>query len=86
VAAVAVFLNLGLLIWFLLSSLYLGGDQSVLNLPILSTIQPQVLLEWEKAMQDLFPWALAGWIILAYASRKKRLIYLSRKAQDDMMR
>jgi len=85
-AAVAVFLNLGFLIWFLLSSLYLGGDPGVLNLPILNSIQPNVLLEWEKVMQDLFPWVLAGWIIFAFASRMPARLYLSAKAKAELIR
>jgi len=85
-AAVAVFLNLGFLIWFLLSSLYLGGDPGVLNLPVLNSIQPHVLLEWEKVMQDLFPWVLAGWIIFAFASRMPERLYLPGKAQAELIR
>jgi len=85
-AAVSVFLNAGLLIWFLLSSLYLGGSQAVLNLPILREIQPHVLLEWERVMQDLFPWILVGWIIFAFASRMPGRLYNSGKAQADVVR
>ena len=63
-AAVAIYLNAGFLIWLLLSSLYLGGDQAALNIPGLNQIQPHILLEWNQVMQDLFPWLLLGWILL----------------------
>ncbi len=81
-AAVAVFLNIGLLIWFLLSVLYLGGSEGVLNLPILNAIQPNVLLDWEKVMQDLFPWMLFGWVVFAFASRMPGRIFLGNRNQD----
>ena len=85
-AAVAIFLNLGLLIWFLLSSLYLGGSEGVLNLPILNSVQPHVLLDWERVMQDLFPWVLLGWIIFAFATRLPGRLYFSKQAQDELNR
>jgi len=85
-AAVAIFLNLGLLIWFLLSSVYLGGSEGVLNLPILNSVQPHVLLDWERVMQDLFPWALLGWIIFAFATRLPGRLYFSKQAQDELNR
>lgn len=69
--AVFVYLNVGLLIWFLLSAVYLGGGEGVLNLPGLNIIQPHVLLDWEKVMQDLFPWLLIGWIVYAFATRRR---------------
>ena len=63
-AAVAIYLNIGFLIWLLMSSLYLGGDPATLNIPGLNQIQPHILLEWNRVMQDLFPWLLLGWILL----------------------
>ena len=63
-AAVAIYLNVGFLVWLLMSSLYLGGDPATLNIPGLNQIQPHVLLEWNQVMQDLFPWLLLGWILL----------------------
>lgn len=81
-AAVAVFLNVGLLIWFLAASLYLGGDVGVLNLPILNQVQPHVLLEWQVVMQDLFPWVLAGWIIFAIATRLPDRLYQPTQDHD----
>lgn len=84
-AALAVFLNLGLLIWFLMSTLYLGGSEGVLNLPGLNAIQPHVLLDWERVMQDLFPWVLLGWIIFAFASRPPGRLYLSPRARSEMV-
>jgi len=66
-AAVAVYLNAGFLIWLLLSSLYLGGDPATLNLPLLNQVQPHVLLDWNQVMQDLFPWLLIGWLLVIVA-------------------
>ena len=71
-AAVAVYLNIGFLIWLVLSSIYLGGDPATLNLPVLNQIQPNVLLEWNQVMQDLFPWILLGWILLVMIYVRKR--------------
>jgi hypothetical protein len=85
-ACVAVFLNVGLLVWLVMSSLYLGGSAGVLNLPGLNAIQPHVLLDWERVMQDLFPWALLGWIVFAFATRFHGRLYLSRKAQAELTR
>lgn len=85
-AAVAIFMNIGFLIWFLLSTLYLGGSEGVLNLPGLNAVQPHFLLDWERVMQDLFPWALIGWVIFAFATRSPGRIYLSPKAQDELVR
>jgi len=66
-AAVAIFLNLGLLIWFAMASLYLGGAPDTLNLPVLNAIQPHVMLEWQWLGRDLFPYLLIGWIIFVLA-------------------
>lgn len=70
-AAVAVFLNLGLLVWLGLASLYLMGAKS-LEIPGLTFIQQNTLLEWERVMQDLFPWILIGWILFVIALRDPR--------------
>lgn len=85
-AAVAVFLNVGFLIWFLLSSLYLGGSEGVLNLPVFNTVQPHLLLDWEKVMQDLFPWVLIGWVVFAFATRMPGRLFFSQKAQEELSR
>ena len=85
-ACVAVFLNVGLLVWLVMSSLYLGGSVGVLNLPGINAIQPHVLLDWEWVMQDLFPWALLGWIVFAFATRFRGRLYLSHKAQAELTR
>lgn len=69
-AAVAVFLNIGLLIWFALSTVYLGGAPDALNLPILNAIQPHVMLEWQWMGRDLFPYLLIGWIIFVLARNR----------------
>lgn len=69
-AAVAVFLNLGLLIWFALATLYLAGAPDTLNLPVLNAIQPHVMLEWQWLGRDLFPYLLIGWIIFVLARNR----------------
>lgn len=69
-AAVAVFLNVGLLAWLLLSTLYLGGAADSLNLPVLNQIQPHVMLEWQWMGRDLFPYLLVGWFIFVLAQRR----------------
>ena len=61
---VAVFLNLGFLIWFTVASVYLLGDPLGMNVPFLNIVQPHVLLEWQVVMQDLFPWLLFGFLLL----------------------
>jgi len=66
-AAVAVFLNLGFLIWFALATVYLGGAPDSLNLPVLNAIQPHVMLEWQWMGRDLFPYLLIGWIVFGLA-------------------
>ena len=75
VAATAVFLNVGLLVWFVLSSIYLAGDPGVLGIPGVTTIQQNVLLEWTHVMQDLFPWVFLGWLILAWQLRRPNGIF-----------
>ena len=72
-AAVAVFLNLGFLVWLGLGTLYLGGDASVLDLPILRSIQPHVLLEYDIVFRDMWPWLFMGWLLLIFALRKPLL-------------
>lgn len=69
-AAVAVFLNIGLLAWLALSTLYLGGAADSLNLPLLNQIQPHVMLEWQWMGRDLFPFLLIGWVIFLVALRR----------------
>lgn len=71
-AAVAIYLNIAFAVWLGLCTIYLGGDAETLNLPVLNQIQPHILLEWNQVMQDLFPWLLAGWILLALALRQSR--------------
>ena len=85
-AGVAVFLNVGFLIWLLMSTLYLGGSETVLNLPVLNSVQPHVLLNWESVMQDLLPWVFMGWVVFAFATRLPERLYLSSKAQDELTR
>lgn len=71
-AAVAVFMNIGFLIWLGLSTLNFSGPEA-LNIPILRDIQPHVLLEWTQVMQDLFPWLLIGWLLFVLALRRAGL-------------
>lgn len=73
-AGVAVFMNIGFLIWLLLASLYLLGDPTSLNVPILNLIQPHTLLEYNVVAQDLFPWLLFGYLLLMfrYSADKER--------------
>ena len=63
-AAVAVYLNIGFMIWLLLSTIYLGGAADILNVWGLRDIQPHIMLDWTKVFQDLFPWFLIGWVVM----------------------
>lgn len=85
-AAVAIFMNAGLLVWFVLASVYLGGDSGVLNLPIINQIQPHVLLEWQVVMQDLFPWILSGWLIFVFATRIPGRLYEPLLDHDEVIK
>ena len=84
-AAVAVFLNVGFLIWLLLASLYLGGNVDVLNLWVLRSIQPHVLLDWQQVMRDLFPWILGGWILFVFASRQPGRLFFPKQLRDQQV-
>ena len=70
IAGVAVFLNLGLLIWFILATVYLLGDPTTLNVPVLNLIQPHTLLEYDVVARDLFPWLLFGYLLVMYRYAK----------------
>ena len=70
IAAVAIWMNIGFLIWLILSSIYLWGDATTINFPILNSIQPNTLLELDVVAKDLFPYILVGWLIIV-ASRNK---------------
>lgn len=70
-AAVAIYLNIGFLLWFLIVVLYLGGTHDILNVWLLRDIQPHVVLEWQQVMQDVFPWMFMGWVIYVFATRSK---------------
>lgn len=72
-AAVAVFLNLGLFIWFLLGSLYLMGDINTLAIPIITSVQQNVVFDYVWLGQDLFPWLLIGWVLMVLGLSKKDL-------------
>ena len=82
-AAVAVFLNLGFLIWLLLAALYLGGSADVFNLCVLRSIQPHVLLDWQQVMRDLFPWILGGWVLFVFASRHPGRLFVPRQVRSE---
>lgn len=65
VAAMAIWMNLGFLVWMLLSTIYLFGDPTSIDFPLLNLIQPHMLLEYNVVAQDLFPWIFFGWVLLA---------------------
>jgi hypothetical protein len=71
-AGIAVYLNVGFLVWLLLSTIYLGGAPDILNLWGLRTIQPHIMLDWTRVFQDLFPWLLTGWGIMLFSVHKDR--------------
>lgn len=71
-AGVLVFLNIGFLVWLGLVTIYLGGDPTVLDIPVLNQIQPHTLLEYNVVAQDLFPWLLLGWILLYVCRMRSR--------------
>ena len=75
VAAVGVFMNIGLLLWFLGASVYLAGAPypDGLSLPLLNQAHPHIFLEWFWMGRDLFPYLMAGWILLMVALRKSDL-------------
>jgi hypothetical protein len=69
-AAIAIGLNVGFLIWLALSTLYLGGDPAVLGIPLLTPVQKHVMLDYNWFAQDLFPWLLLGWILMVFALKR----------------
>jgi hypothetical protein len=70
-AAVAIFLNLGLFLWFLLGSLYVMGDVNTLGIPFITPIQQNVVFDYVWIGQDLFPWLLMGWLLMVLSLFKK---------------
>ena len=72
-AAAAVYLNAGLLVWLLLASIYLMGSAEVLNLWGFRVIQPNLLLEYNVVMRNLFPWLLIGWGLMVVALHRPGL-------------
>jgi len=70
-AAVAIFLNLGLFLWFLLGSLYVMGDVNTLGIPFITPIQQNVVFDYVWIGQDLFPWLLMGWVLMVLSLFKK---------------
>lgn len=70
-AAVAIFLNLGLFLWFLLGSLYVMGDVNTLGIPFFTSIQQNLVFDYVWIGQDLFPWLLLGWILMVLSLFKK---------------
>lgn len=75
-SAVAVYLNLGFLIWLSLVTIYFGGASDILNLWVLRDIQPHLLLEYNQVMQDFFPWLCVGWIIYMIGQRRSGSLYI----------
>ena len=80
-AAVAVYLNAGLLIWLMLASIYLLGSSDVLNVWGFRAIQPHLLLEYNVVARNLFPWLLIGWGLVVVALHLPKL-HLQPKAVD----
>jgi hypothetical protein len=80
-AAVAIFLNLGFLIWLGLASLYLIGDPSALNVTFIRPWQQHVFLDWENTVQDLFPWIFIGWVMFVSALRSPWRHYVPEKVK-----
>jgi hypothetical protein len=70
IAAVAIWMNIGFLIWLILSSIYLWGEATTMNFPILNLIQPHTLFELDVVARDLFPYFLLGWLLIV-GSRNK---------------
>ena len=70
-AAVAIFLNIGLFMWLLLGSLYLMGDVNVLAIPGITSVQQNVVYDYVWLGQDLFPWLLIGWILMVLGLTRK---------------
>lgn len=63
-AGIAVWMNVGFLVWLVLSSIYLWGDVNSINFPVLNQLQPHMLLEYDVVAKDLFPWILLGWLLI----------------------
>lgn len=70
VAAMAIWMNLAFLIWIVQSTIFLWGDPTTLNVPILNAIQPHTFLEFDVVAKDLFIWIFAGWLILVFTRNK----------------
>lgn len=80
-AGVAVYLNAGLLMWLVLASVYLLGSSEVLHVWGFRDIQPNLLLEYNVVVRDLFPWLLIGWGLMVVALHSPRLHLLPRTAE-----
>ena len=66
-AAIAVFLNVGFVIWLGMSSIYLLGEPADLNLPGFSQLKLHLLPGWgDSAFGDLVPALFAGWVIMTW--------------------
>lgn len=66
VAAMAIWMNAGFLVWMLLASVYLLGDPTSIDFPVLNQIQPNTLLDYNVVAKDLFPWIFFGWLLVAF--------------------
>lgn len=82
-AAVAIFLNLGFLLWLVLASLYLIGEPSALNVAFIRPWQQHVFLDWQNTMQDLFPWMFIGWVIFVLALRSPLRHYVPERVRTE---
>jgi len=82
-AAVAIFLNLGLFLWLLLASLYVMGDVNSLAIPGFTPVQQNVVLDYVWIGQDLFPWLFMGWILMVLGlSKQARHMLPSKEVRD----
>ena len=82
-AAVAVYLNAGLLVWLVLASIYLLGSAEVLNVWGFRFIQPNLLLEYNVVMRDLFPWLLIGWGLMVVALHRPGFHLRPRRVEQE---
>lgn len=70
IAGAAVFLNIGFLYWFFLSSAFLVGREDTLNWPVFNVVRRSLN---EGGYQELFAPILAGWIVMSIWLMDRRL-------------
>jgi len=64
IAAIAIWMNIGFLIWLIMSSIYLWGEATTINFPLVNLIQPHTFLEFDVVARDLFPYFFLGWLLI----------------------